>query len=226
MFDFLLDLWLSAGHPLFHSWDYLSHFQPQRGISSLSLGSSILPSLDAADLLSDLSRRRDLVALGKAIQIEMSCEARGCPILPDHFTSWQAPEVPSLSMDAPVLRSIFMLQTRGTLLLKRMAVSVTCATPCTVNTRSSLSVAPWVSVSTRMIIAPARSPGSVHEYVITAARTDVLRAIKEIAPTNIAKIGFLIASSRHAASRAMAKLSAIPPAPSRRFIIRQNLAKM
>jgi hypothetical protein len=57
------------GYPLFHSWDYLSHFQPQKGVWSQSLGSSILLTVDAASLLGDLPRSRDLVALRKIIQL-------------------------------------------------------------------------------------------------------------------------------------------------------------
>jgi hypothetical protein len=48
-----------------------------------------------------------------------------------------------------------------------------------------------------MINAAVRTLGSMHEYVITAACTEVLRAIKEIAATNIVKIAFLTASSGH-----------------------------
>jgi hypothetical protein len=59
------------GHRLFRNWGaighYLSHFQP--GNWPESFGSSILHYLDAANLLGDLRRSRDLGALGKVIQI-------------------------------------------------------------------------------------------------------------------------------------------------------------
>jgi hypothetical protein len=48
-----------------------------------------------------------------------------------------------------------------------------------------------------MINAAVRTLGSMHEYVITAARTEVLRAIKEIAGINIVKIVFRTDSSGH-----------------------------
>jgi hypothetical protein len=52
------------GHALLHNRNYLSYFQPKNDIRSPSFGSSILPCLDAADLLGDLRPGRDLVGLG------------------------------------------------------------------------------------------------------------------------------------------------------------------
>lgn len=70
---FLIVPMAERGRPLFCHWDYLSrfqaNFQTKKGSRPQSLGSSILSSLDATDLIDDLCLSGDFVALGQAIQI-------------------------------------------------------------------------------------------------------------------------------------------------------------